>query len=73
LLRAQQEDGSWAGDFILRIPAPNVTDTGEVSSWNNADGGGNSLIEDKDGLFATAMCCYALDCWRKNEAKTNLI
>ncbi len=73
LLRAQQEDGSWAGGFILRIPAPNVIDTGEVSSWNNADGGGNSLIEDKDGLFATAMCCYALDCWRKNETKTNLI
>lgn len=65
LLHAQQENGSWAGDYILRIPAPYVKDPNEVVSWNNADGGGNSLIEDKDGLFATAMSCYALDCLRK--------
>lgn len=73
LLHAQQEDGSWAGDFILRIPAPKVTNPGEVSSWNNADGGGNSLIEDKGGVFATAMACYALDCWRKSETLNNHI
>lgn len=73
LLHAQQENGSWAGDYILRIPAPYVTDPNEVVSWNNADGGGNSLIEDKDGLFATAMSCYALDCLRKAETKNKTI
>lgn len=73
LLHAQQENGSWGGDYILRIPAPYVTDPNEVASWNNADGGGNSLIADKDGLFATAMCCYALDCWRNTETKSNTI
>ncbi len=73
LLHAQQEDGSWVGNFILRIPAPNVTNPAEVLSWNNAGGGGNSLIEDKDGLFATAMACYALDCWRKWETSNNNI
>ncbi len=73
LLHAQQENGSWAGDYILRIPAPYITDPNEVASWNNADGGGNSLIEDKDGLFATAMCCYALDCLRNAETKKNTI
>ncbi len=73
LLLAQLDNGSWAGDYILRIPAPFVTDPGQVPSWNNADGGGNSLIEDKDGLFTTAMSCYALDCWRKTETKKNTI
>ncbi len=73
LLYAQQENGSWTGDYILRIPAPYVTDPNEVASWNNADGGGNSLIEDKDGLFATAMSCYALNCWRNAETKNNSV
>ncbi len=67
LLQAQQNDGSWKGDFILRIPAPPITNPDEVLSWSNADGGGNSLIEDRGGLFATAMSCYALDCWLKKE------
>ncbi len=73
LLHAQLENGSWAGDYILRIPAPYVKDPGEVVTWNNADGGGNSLIEDKDGLFATAVSCYALDCLRKSETKNKTI
>ena len=73
LLHAQLDNGSWPGDYILRIPAPFVTDPGQVPSWNNADGGGNSLIEDKDGLFTTAMSCHALDCWRKTETKKNTI
>lgn len=65
LLEMQQSDGSWAGNFILRIPAPDITDPGKVASWNSTDGGGNSLIADKSGLFATTMACHALDCWRK--------
>lgn len=73
LLHGQQDNGSWAGDYILRIPAPYVTDPNEVASWNNAGGGGNSLIEDKDGLFATAMSCYALNCLRKAETKNKTI
>lgn len=73
LLHAQRENGSWAGDYILRIPAPYVTDPNEVASWNNAGGGGNSLIEDKDGLFATAMSCYALNCLRNTEIQNKII
>ena len=68
LLQSQQENGSWAGDFTMRIPAPDVLDPDLNASWNNADGGGNSFIDDKDGLFATAMACYALDCWRQAES-----
>ncbi len=72
LLLSQNTNGSWAGDYILRIPAPFVTDPNQVDSWNGAYGGGNSLIKDKDGLFATAMACYALDCWRQSELKRDL-
>ncbi len=67
LLDSQQEDGNWAGDFILRIPVPHIVNPEDVPSWNSAVGGGNSLIADKDGLFATTMACHALDCWRQNE------
>ncbi|MEI9909640.1 MAG: hypothetical protein WDO71_08165 [Bacteroidota bacterium] len=73
LLQAQQDNGGWAGDYILRIPAPYVMDPNQVISWNNADGGGNSLIEDKDGLFATAIACYALACWRQTETQDPLL
>ena len=73
LLQLQQENGGWAGDYILRIPAPHVVDPNEIISWNNADGGGNSLIEDKEGLFATAMACYALACWRHTETQDPLL
>lgn len=72
LLLLQQENGSWAGDFILRIPAPDTMDLNTVASWNNADGGGNSFIEDKEGLFATAMSCHALHCWRQSQTQNNL-
>lgn len=69
LLLSQKENGGWAGDFILRIPAPFITDPNHVASWNNTTGGGNSFIEDREGIFATAMACYALDCWRKSETQ----
>ncbi len=65
LLKAQNKDGSWAGGHILRLPAPNVTDPGTVPSWNNPGRGGNSFVEDKAGLFATAMACHVLALWRE--------
>lgn len=69
LLQSQKEDGSWAGGFTMQIPAPDVVDPQKQLSWSNADGGGNSFIEDKDGLFATAMACYALDRFKHEESK----
>ena len=70
LMLSQHENGSWAGDFILRIPAPYVIDPEQVESWNSSHGGGNSFVEDKNGIFATALACYALDCWRKAETQS---
>jgi hypothetical protein len=67
LLKFQQQDGSWPGGLILRIPAPDVIDPNQVTTWNSISGGGNSYVADQEGLFATAMACYALDCWRKGE------
>ncbi len=63
LLANQREDGSWPGDYILRIPAPDVTDPRLVPRWSRDTGGGNSYVPDVDGLFATVSAAYALDCW----------
>jgi hypothetical protein len=35
----------------------------EDASWSNASGGGNSLVHDEGGLFATTLACYALHKW----------
>ncbi len=67
LLQSQNEEGSWEGNYILRIPAPNILDPNQVVAWNTHHGGGNSFVKDQDGLFATAMACYALDCYKRNE------
>ncbi|HEY5393524.1 MAG TPA: prenyltransferase/squalene oxidase repeat-containing protein [Hanamia sp.] len=67
LLRLQNKNGSWPGDFIMRLPAPFISDPNQVSSWSNTGGGGNSYIEDRDGIFATAMACYVLNSRRKKE------
>tara|TARA_R110000868_G_scaffold81814_2_gene231357 strand:- start:6846 stop:7901 length:1056 start_codon:yes stop_codon:yes gene_type:complete len=67
LLQSQNKDGSWDGNYMLRIPAPNILDPNKVVAWNSEHGGGNSFIKDQDGLFATAMACYALDCYKHTE------
>ena len=67
LLQAQADDGGWKGGLIMRIPAPDIVNPIDVISWNAPSGGGNSLIPDKDGIFATAMACHALACWREME------
>ncbi len=63
LLAAQRPEGSWQGDFVLRIPAPDVRDPRLVDEWSLGTGGGNSLVPDTDGIFATTLACHALDLW----------
>jgi hypothetical protein len=58
--RAQQEDGGWSGDFVLRIPAPDVIDPRLVGEWARSTGGGNSFVPDQDGVFATTLAAHAL-------------
>lgn len=67
LLKYQGGSGGWAGDFVMRIPAPDVIDPRHVEIWTRGGGGGNCFIPDRDGLFATATACFALDCWRQAE------
>ena len=68
LLESQQPNGAWNGGFILRIPAPFVTNPETVGSWNKETGGGNSYVKDQNGIFATTMACYALDLWRRTKS-----
>ncbi len=69
LLKTQNYDGSWDGDYVLRIPAPFILNPSQVKSWSFEHGGGNSFVKDKDGLFATAMTCYALDCYIRSKSQ----
>jgi hypothetical protein len=52
----------------MRIPAPGVVHPEHVDEWSRGTGGGNSFVLDKDGLFATAAACSALDRWRRVES-----
>ena len=60
LLTLQSADGGWAGDYVLRIPAPHIVEPRHVSGWSRGTGGGNSYVADSGGTFATALACYAL-------------
>lgn len=71
LLESQKQDGSWEGGFILRIPAPNMLDPNQIDAWNTIHGGGNSYVKDQNGIFATTMACYALDCFRTSQLEKN--
>lgn len=64
ILKNQQEAGNWEGKKILRIPVPYITNPNDVVAWDNTIGGGNAYIEDRDGLFTTTLCCYALNLYR---------
>lgn len=64
ILQLQQENGSWQGKKILRIPVPYIINPNNVVAWDNTMGGGNAYIEDRDGLFTTTLCCYALNLFR---------
>jgi hypothetical protein len=68
LVAVQGDDGGWSGDFILRIPAPDVIYPRHVDEWSRGTGGGNSFVPDVDGLFATAVAAYALDLWQRGPA-----
>lgn len=74
LLASQLPTGGWLGDFVLRIPCPDVLDPRLVSSWSRGTGGGNSFVPDVDGIFATATAAYALDLWmRASERPTGTL
>jgi hypothetical protein len=60
LLQQQRDDGSWAGDYVLRIPAPDVIDPRHVAQWSRGTGGGNSYVYDTNGAFTTSLACFAL-------------
>jgi hypothetical protein len=60
LLELQRDDGGWSGDYVMRIPAPNIVDARHVSPWSRGTGGGNSYVLDSGGIFASTLACFAL-------------
>jgi hypothetical protein len=70
LLRSQRPDGTWAGDFVLRIPSPDVIDPTLVRAWQRGSGGGNSYVFDTNGVFATALAAYSIHLWDESRTQT---
>jgi len=60
LLAHQREDGGWNGDYVMRIPAPDIVDPRHVSGWSRGTDGGNSYVLDTGGVFATTLACHAV-------------
>ncbi|MGO4876969.1 prenyltransferase/squalene oxidase repeat-containing protein [Pedobacter psychrotolerans] len=54
LLSVQFEDGSWASDFILRIPDPDVINPEEVKAWKHGSFGTGVIVDDHNSIFTTA-------------------
>ncbi len=60
LLNNQTTDGSWLVGRILRIPATDVMESQSVSRWRNSSFGVNTLVDDHNRVFTTAMVVNAL-------------
>jgi len=69
LIKTQKDNGSWEGNYIMRIPAPNIVDPLHVSKWSRQGFGGNCYIYDENGWFSTAASCFALESWRRVESR----
>ena len=68
LLTMQDAGGAWSGGYVLRLPAPDVTDPARVSGWRRGAGGGNAFVPDPGGVFATAVAVHSLDLWSRPAA-----
>lgn len=65
LIAQQGADGGWVGGYVLRLPAPDVTDPRLVGSWRRGAGGGNAFVPDPGGVFATSSAVHALDLYSR--------
>lgn len=62
LLKTQKKDGSWDGNYSLRMPSPYVINPNlEVDVWDQNNKGTNIIVKDFHGLFTTASCLSALN------------
>ncbi|ELR73693.1 squalene-hopene cyclase [Fulvivirga imtechensis AK7] len=61
LLENQMEDGSWPGNYSLRIPHPGIKFPQDPSHrWMKSDRGTNIVVEDFHRLFTSVVCTASL-------------
>jgi hypothetical protein len=60
LLAAQQRNGSWPEEPILRIPPPTAATPDEISDWRVDELGTGVVIADQRSLFTSASVLWAL-------------
>jgi hypothetical protein len=56
----QNVDGSWSGEPVMRMPAPEIINPAQVSSWPVDTRGSNIRVVDFNRLFATSTALAAL-------------
>ncbi len=60
LLSEQRSNGSWLGTPVLRMPAPEVMEPKNITSWPVGTRGNNIRVVDFNRLFTTSMAVSAL-------------
>jgi len=66
ILKNQMEDGSWLPTKKLKIPAPNVENPLEVTTWRKSSLGTNIIVEDHNRVFTTSTVVNALKNYTKH-------
>lgn len=61
LIESQKKDGSWEGNYSLRMPSPHIINPNiEVKFWDENNRGTNIHVKDFHRLFTTVSCLSAL-------------
>ncbi len=61
LFTAQKSDGSWNGNYSMRIPSPwTINPDKEVNSWKKDNKGTNVIVQDFNRVFTSVVCLSAL-------------
>lgn len=67
LKKNQKNDGSWEGNYSLRMPHPEIINPGKDNiTWNKDTKGTNIIVKDFNGLFTTTVCLSAIYHFEQN-------
>jgi|TARA_E500000318_G_scaffold46428_1_gene43766 hypothetical protein len=62
LLNAQLENGSWGGNYSMKIPSPDVLyPERQVHEWKEGNKGTNIVLKDFNGVFTSVVSFVALE------------
>ena len=67
LLNAQLENGSWRGNYSMRIPSPDILDPEkQIYGWKKDNKGTNIVLQDFNGVFTSVVSFVALENYKSS-------